>query len=174
MFHHPHGVSVRMIGEVFEHLLMAAIADPDANIRQAVLSSFRPHFDPFLCQAENLRLVFLALHDETFRVREVWCLLQSSGVRARFGRGRDRASGIKEMFTIRVCIFVWMCRVPGRGCACGPSRVSKPSVCAAVVTEDANSAANRGTVLVTLCGCCAFSFSTSTFLSVSVHAALPA
>jgi FKBP12-rapamycin complex-associated protein len=60
-----------MVGEVFKNLLMVAIADPDASIRQTVLASFRPQFYPFLCQTDNLRLLFLGLHDESFRVREV-------------------------------------------------------------------------------------------------------
>lgn len=88
----PHGVCARMIGEVLEHLLIIAVADPDPTLRQTVLTSFTPSFNPFLCQADNLRLLFLALNDESFRVREVrvegclcealLCLCELVGVRS--------------------------------------------------------------------------------------------
>lgn len=65
-----HGPTVALVAEVLERLLMVGISDADHNIRRTVLLSLDPRFDPFLAQAENLRSLFIALHDEVFAARE--------------------------------------------------------------------------------------------------------
>ena len=64
------GPTVEMVAHVLERLLMVGVADPDADIRQCVLSSLEPRFDPLLAQADNLRFLCIALHDEVFATRE--------------------------------------------------------------------------------------------------------
>lgn len=64
-----HGAAT--VAEVLEKLLIVGIADPDANIRYTVLSSIDERYDHHLAQAENLRSLFVALNDETFRIREL-------------------------------------------------------------------------------------------------------
>jgi len=64
------GPTVEMVAQVLERLLMVGIADPDPEIRQRVLASLDPRFDPLLAQADNLRSLCIALHDEVFATRE--------------------------------------------------------------------------------------------------------
>ncbi|TPX76526.1 hypothetical protein CcCBS67573_g02191 [Chytriomyces confervae] len=64
-------LSMRISGEILEKLLIVAITDPDASIRQTVLSLFDIHFDHHLAQAANIRSIFLALNDEVFAIREI-------------------------------------------------------------------------------------------------------
>lgn len=59
-----------MVAQVLERMLMVGIADPDPAIRKTVLSALAPRFDPLLAQAENLRSLCIALHDEVFAARE--------------------------------------------------------------------------------------------------------
>lgn len=64
------GHSMEVVGQVLVRLLEVGVGDPDAQIRQTVLSSLDERFDHHLAQAENIRLLFLALNDEVFAVRE--------------------------------------------------------------------------------------------------------
>ncbi|KAK9433284.1 armadillo-type protein, partial [Lipomyces doorenjongii] len=63
--------AIRVVGDVLEKLLAVAIADPVAEIRLEVLKSFDARFDSHLSQADNVRLLFTALNDEVFAVRQV-------------------------------------------------------------------------------------------------------
>ncbi|KAI0832116.1 FAT-domain-containing protein [Trametes gibbosa] len=62
--------SIEIISDVIDKLLTVAIADPDASIRQTVLSSLHERFDKHLAQAENVRSLFIAVNDEVFENRE--------------------------------------------------------------------------------------------------------
>jgi serine/threonine-protein kinase mTOR len=61
--------SIEIISDVLDKLLTVGIADPDASIRQTVLSSLHEQFDRHLAQAENVRSLFIALNDEVFENR---------------------------------------------------------------------------------------------------------
>ncbi|KAI0032654.1 atypical/PIKK/FRAP protein kinase [Vararia minispora EC-137] len=61
--------SIEVISDVLDKLLTVGIADPDASIRQTVLSSLHEQFDRHLAQAENVRSLFIALNDEAFENR---------------------------------------------------------------------------------------------------------
>ncbi|KAI8062483.1 armadillo-type protein [Gongronella butleri] len=63
--------AIKVVGEVLEKLLTVGIADPDANIRETVLSSLDVRFDRHLAQADNVRSLFIALNDEVFAIREI-------------------------------------------------------------------------------------------------------
>ncbi|KAI8371602.1 armadillo-type protein [Radiomyces spectabilis] len=63
--------AIKVVGEVLEKLLTVGIADPDAAIRETVLSSLDPKFDRHLAQADNVRSLFIALNDEVFAIREI-------------------------------------------------------------------------------------------------------
>ena len=65
------GQSAVIVGDVLEKLLVVAVADGDAAIRYTALVALDTRFDPYLCQPEFLRLLFTALHDETFEIREL-------------------------------------------------------------------------------------------------------
>ncbi|XP_026393292.1 serine/threonine-protein kinase TOR-like [Papaver somniferum] len=62
----------RLVEEIVEKLLIAAVADADVNVRLSVFSSLHGNggFDEFLAQADSLSAVFVALNDEDFVVRE--------------------------------------------------------------------------------------------------------
>ncbi|KAF8410288.1 hypothetical protein HHK36_002814 [Tetracentron sinense] len=62
----------RLVEEIVEKLLIAAVADADVNVRKSVFSSLHGNggFDEFLAQADSLSAVFVALNDEDFDVRE--------------------------------------------------------------------------------------------------------
>ncbi|CAI0401191.1 unnamed protein product [Linum tenue] len=62
----------RLIEELVEKLLIAAVADADVNVRHSIFSSLYENrgFDDFLAQADCLSAVFAALNDEDFDVRE--------------------------------------------------------------------------------------------------------
>ncbi|CAK7330253.1 unnamed protein product [Dovyalis caffra] len=62
----------RLIEELVEKLLIAAVADADVTVRQSIFSSLHGNrgFDDFLAQADSLSAVFAALNDEDFDVRE--------------------------------------------------------------------------------------------------------
>ncbi|KAI0064021.1 atypical/PIKK/FRAP protein kinase [Artomyces pyxidatus] len=62
--------SIEIISDVLDKLLTVGIADPDASIRQTVLSNLHEQFDKHLAQAENVRSLFIALNDEVFENRE--------------------------------------------------------------------------------------------------------
>ncbi|KAK0702845.1 target of rapamycin [Apiosordaria backusii] len=63
--------ALQVVADVIERLLTVGVSDPEPRIRQQVLASLDPRFDPHLAKAENIRTLFFALHDEQFAVREV-------------------------------------------------------------------------------------------------------
>ncbi|KAK1369657.1 Serine/threonine-protein kinase TOR [Heracleum sosnowskyi] len=62
----------RLVEEIVEKLLIAAVADADVIVRHSIFSSLYGNvgFDDFLAQADSLTAVFAALNDEDFVVRE--------------------------------------------------------------------------------------------------------
>ncbi|KAI9327967.1 armadillo-type protein [Obelidium mucronatum] len=64
-------MSMKIVGEVLEKLLVVGITDSDPSIRQTVISSLDERFDHHLAQAENIRSIFLAMNDEVFAIREL-------------------------------------------------------------------------------------------------------
>ncbi|EEF44132.1 fkbp-rapamycin associated protein, putative [Ricinus communis] len=66
------GKQRRLIEELVEKLLIAAVADADVTVRHSIFSSLHGNrgFDDFLAQADSLSAVFAALNDEDFDVRE--------------------------------------------------------------------------------------------------------
>ncbi|XP_051146490.1 serine/threonine-protein kinase TOR isoform X2 [Andrographis paniculata] len=62
----------RLIEEIVEKLLIAAVADSDVTVRRSIFSSLHDNrgFDDFLAQADCLTAIFAALNDEDFEVRE--------------------------------------------------------------------------------------------------------
>ncbi|XP_062176298.1 serine/threonine-protein kinase TOR isoform X2 [Alnus glutinosa] len=62
----------RLVEELVEKLLIAAVADADVTVRRSIFSSLHGNrgFDDFLAQADSLSAVFAALNDEDFDVRE--------------------------------------------------------------------------------------------------------
>jgi FKBP12-rapamycin complex-associated protein len=65
------GYSAQVMSKVLLKLLETGISDPDQSIRRTVISNLDKYFDPFLAQQDNLRLLFLALNDEVFEIREL-------------------------------------------------------------------------------------------------------
>ncbi|ODV94288.1 hypothetical protein PACTADRAFT_4233 [Pachysolen tannophilus NRRL Y-2460] len=63
--------SLRTVSEVLDKLLTIAITDSISDIRLEVLKSLGENFDPQLSQADNVRLLFIALNDENFEIRKV-------------------------------------------------------------------------------------------------------
>ena len=59
-----------VVNDVVERLLSVAVSDNDPEIRHVVLTSLVSRFDKHLARAENIRSLFLALHDEVFMNRE--------------------------------------------------------------------------------------------------------
>ncbi|VFQ96023.1 unnamed protein product [Cuscuta campestris] len=62
----------RLVEEIVEKLLIAAVADADVAVRHSVFSSLYGNggFDDYLAQADSLTAIFAALNDEDFEVRE--------------------------------------------------------------------------------------------------------
>ncbi|KAL1534483.1 non-specific serine/threonine protein kinase [Salvia divinorum] len=62
----------RLVEEIVEKLLIAAVADADVTVRRSIFSSLHEsgEFDDFLAQADCLTAVFAALNDEDYEVRE--------------------------------------------------------------------------------------------------------
>ncbi|KAG9440008.1 hypothetical protein H6P81_020173 [Aristolochia fimbriata] len=62
----------RLIEEIVEKLLIAAVADADVSVRHSVFLCLHGNigFDEFLAQAVSLTAIFVALNDEDFDVRE--------------------------------------------------------------------------------------------------------
>ena len=54
--------------DVVEKLLIVGTADTSASIRHTVISSLDERFDSYLEQPENLKSLFIAVNDETFKV----------------------------------------------------------------------------------------------------------
>ncbi|PON55167.1 Serine/threonine protein kinase [Parasponia andersonii] len=63
----------RLVEEIVEKLLIAAVADADVAVRHSIFSALHGNrsFDDFLAQADSLSAVFAALNDEDFDVREL-------------------------------------------------------------------------------------------------------
>lgn len=55
---------------IVKQLLTVSVADPAPQNRQSVLESLGPRFDPFLVQGGNMNVLFVALNDEVFAIRE--------------------------------------------------------------------------------------------------------
>jgi FKBP12-rapamycin complex-associated protein len=66
------GKKRRLIEEIVEKLLIAAVADAEVTVRHSIFSSLHGNrgFDDFLAQADSLTAIFAALNDEDFEVRE--------------------------------------------------------------------------------------------------------
>lgn len=62
--------SLKSVDFVLEKLLTTCITDPVAEIRLEVIKSLDDKFDPHLSQAENVKLLFMALNDEDFEIRK--------------------------------------------------------------------------------------------------------
>ena len=60
-----------IVAEVLSKLLSVAIADPESDLRRAVLQAMDPRFDRYLSQPENIRSLFISLNDESFENREI-------------------------------------------------------------------------------------------------------
>ncbi|TWU76094.1 phosphatidylinositol kinase- protein kinase tor1 [Metarhizium rileyi] len=63
--------ALQVVGDVIEKLLTVGISDPDSHIRRTVLAALDERFDRHLAKAENIRILFFALNDEVFAIREV-------------------------------------------------------------------------------------------------------
>ncbi|ANB15187.1 phosphatidylinositol kinase-related protein kinase TOR1 [Sugiyamaella lignohabitans] len=68
---HVSSNALKSVGIVIERLLTISVTDPSAEIRYEVLSSLDARLDPHLSQPENVRLLFMALNDEVFSIRQV-------------------------------------------------------------------------------------------------------
>ncbi|ONK75400.1 uncharacterized protein A4U43_C03F16460 [Asparagus officinalis] len=70
----------RLVEEIVEKLLIAAVADADVSVRKSVFSSLHENssFDEFLAQADSLRSIFVALNDEALVAR----LSEGTGISA--------------------------------------------------------------------------------------------
>ena len=62
-------VSSALVCHTLSRLLEVAIGDPESTVRFAVIEALTPRFDEYLAQAQNLRVLFIALNDEVFRIR---------------------------------------------------------------------------------------------------------
>lgn len=62
----------RLVEEIVQKLLIAAVADADVTVRHSIFSSLYDDggFDEFLAQADSLTAIFATLNDEDFEVRE--------------------------------------------------------------------------------------------------------
>ncbi|KOS19963.1 Phosphatidylinositol 3-kinase tor2 [Escovopsis weberi] len=63
--------ALQVVGDVIEKLLTVGISDPEPNIRRTVLAALDERFDRHLAKIENIRILFFALNDEVFAIREV-------------------------------------------------------------------------------------------------------
>ncbi len=63
--------ALQVVADVIEKLMTVGVSDPDPKIRQTVLAALDERFDQHLAKAENIRILFFALHDEQFANREV-------------------------------------------------------------------------------------------------------
>ncbi|KAH3666740.1 hypothetical protein OGAPHI_003189 [Ogataea philodendri] len=62
--------SLKAVSEVLDKLLTVCITDTHAEIRLQILNSLGERFDPQLSQAENVRLLFMVLNDESLEIRK--------------------------------------------------------------------------------------------------------
>ncbi|KAG9256851.1 armadillo-type protein [Emericellopsis atlantica] len=63
--------ALQVVGDVIEKLLTVGVSDPEPGIRRVVLAALDERFDKHLSKAENIRVLFFALNDEVFAIREV-------------------------------------------------------------------------------------------------------
>ncbi|KAL6852270.1 phosphatidylinositol kinase- protein kinase tor1 [Amphichorda felina] len=63
--------ALQVVGDVIERLLTVGVSDPEPSIRRTVLAALDERFDRHLAKAENIRVLFFALNDEVFSIREV-------------------------------------------------------------------------------------------------------
>lgn len=63
--------ALQAVGDVIEKLLTVGVSDPEPSIRRTVLAALDERFDRHLAKAENIRVLFFALNDEVFSIREV-------------------------------------------------------------------------------------------------------
>ncbi|OAQ78856.1 phosphatidylinositol 3-kinase tor2 [Purpureocillium lilacinum] len=63
--------ALQVVGDVIEKLLTVGVSDPEPTIRRTVLAALDERFDRHLAKAENIRILFFALNDEIFSIREV-------------------------------------------------------------------------------------------------------
>ncbi|EGX93526.1 phosphatidylinositol 3-kinase tor2 [Cordyceps militaris CM01] len=63
--------ALQVVGDVIDKLLTVGISDPEPSIREIVLGALDERFDRHLAKAENIRILFFALNDEAFAIREV-------------------------------------------------------------------------------------------------------
>lgn len=63
--------ALQVVGDVIEKLLTVGVSDPEPTIRRTVLAALDERFDRHLAKAENIRVLFFALNDEVFAIREV-------------------------------------------------------------------------------------------------------
>ncbi|PHH92079.1 hypothetical protein CDD83_9015 [Cordyceps sp. RAO-2017] len=63
--------ALQVVGDVIEKLLTVGVSDPERSIRRTVLAALDERFDRHLAKAENIRILFFALNDEIFNVRQV-------------------------------------------------------------------------------------------------------
>ncbi|UNI22822.1 Non-specific serine/threonine protein kinase [Purpureocillium takamizusanense] len=63
--------ALQVVGDVIEKLLTVGVSDPEPSIRRTVLAALDERFDRHLAKAENIRILFFALNDEIFAIREV-------------------------------------------------------------------------------------------------------
>jgi FKBP12-rapamycin complex-associated protein len=57
------------VNDILAMLLTVAISDSNQTIRRDTLRALDERYDPYLGQSENLRSLFIALHDESFEVQ---------------------------------------------------------------------------------------------------------
>ena len=65
------GHSLNMVSDVLSKLLTVAVADPLPDIRLEILKHLDSSFDVRLAEPNNLRILFTALNDEIFAIRNV-------------------------------------------------------------------------------------------------------
>jgi FKBP12-rapamycin complex-associated protein len=65
------GHAARIFSHVLHALLRVAVSDSNPTIRLTVMMSLEPCFDSFLAQCDMLRMLFAALNDEVFEIREI-------------------------------------------------------------------------------------------------------
>jgi FKBP12-rapamycin complex-associated protein len=63
--------ALEVVGDVIEKLLDVGVSDPEPRIRSTVLAALDERFDQHLAKAENVRVLFLAMQDEHFAIRQV-------------------------------------------------------------------------------------------------------
>ena len=65
-------VTERLVEEISIRILMLAVSDPDASVRETALSSLLDDtFDQQLVQADHIHSLFIALNDDVFTIRQL-------------------------------------------------------------------------------------------------------